>query len=300
MRRTDSGIFYVERAQGPVAPVIFDSPHSGQSYPKDFDYLVPDEVIRCAEDMFVDELFGDAPYHGAILLAALFPRSYIDPNRALCDLDEELLDEPWPEPLLPGEKTRQGHGLIWYTCPPDLQIYNRKLTGKEVRRRIDNYYLAYHGALGKSFDRLHHQFGHVWHVNCHSMPTFGLSATPGNRSIRRPEFVLGDRDGTTCEPEFTSLICKTLESFGYSVRINSPYKGVELVRAFSNPAAGRHSIQIEVSRALYMDESTFEQNDGFEELKSNLSRLAGVVCSYAREKATNSDGAVLSNPQTVR
>ena len=291
LRRTNPGVLYVEQARRPAAPVVFDSPHSGQTYPDDFDYVVPREVIRCAEDMFVDELFGGAPRHGAVLLAALFPRSYIDPNRSLCDLDAELLDSPWPEPLEPGEKTRQGYGLIWHTCPPDLRMYKRKLTGEEVRKRIDDYYLAYHSTLDASLKRLHRRFGHVWHINCHSMPTFGVTTSPNGRRLRRAEFVLGDRDGTTCEPDFTALIRETLENFGYSVRINSPYKGVELVKAYSNPDVGRHSIQVEISRALYMDETTFEQTRGFEGLKSNLSKLAAVVCAYAREKTANGSAA---------
>ena len=287
LRLTNPGILYVEQARRPAAPVVFDSPHSGQTYPDDFDFVVPQNIIRSAEDMFVDELFAGAPRHGAVLLAALFPRSYIDPNRSLCDLDAALLDAPWPDPLEPSERTRLGQGLIWYTCPPDLQIYKRKLSEAEVRKRIDDYYLAYHSTLDTSLKRLHRRFGHVWHINCHSMPAFGVATSPSGRRVQRAEFVLGDRDGTTCEPEFTTLIREVLENFGYSVRINSPYKGVELVRAYSDPDDGRHSIQIEISRALYMDEMTFEQTNGFAELKSNLSKLAAVVCNYARTVAAN-------------
>jgi N-formylglutamate amidohydrolase len=287
LRKTNPGVLYVEQARRPAAPVIFDSPHSGQIYPDDFDCIVPKQVIRCAEDMFVDELFEDAPLQGAELLAALFPRSYIDPNRALGDLDARLFDFRWPEPLEPGEKTRRGHGLIWHTCPPDLRMYDRKLTEEEVRRRINDYYLVYHGALDASLNRLHRKFGHVWHINCHSMPALSATLQPGDPPARRAEFVLGDRDGTTCAPEFTELVRETLEGFGYLVVINSPYKGVELVRAYSDPDEDRHSIQIEICRSLYMDESTFVQSDGFEKLKANLSQLAAVICAYAREKSAN-------------
>ena len=239
------------------------------------------------KDMFVDELFEDAPLQGAVLLAALFPRSYIDPNRSLSDLDTRLFDFLWPGPLEPGEKTRRGHGLIWHTCPPDLQMYDRKLTEDEVRRRIDEYYLAYHGTLDASLNRLYRKFGHVWHINCHSMPTISAAMLPGDPRSRRAEFVLGDRDGTTCAPEFTALVRETLEGFGYSVVVNNPYKGVELVRAYSDPDKDRHSIQIEISRSLYMNESTFLQTDGFDKLKKNLSQLSAVICSYARGKLGN-------------
>jgi len=257
-------------------------------YPEDFDHIVPKQVIRCAEDMFVDELFEGAPLQGAVLLAALFPRSYIDPNRSLSDLDTRLLDFLWQGSLEPGEKTRRGHGLIWHTCPPDLQMYDRKLTKDEVRRRIDEYYLAYHGALDDALNRLYRKFGHVWHINCHSMPTISAAMLPGDPRARRAEFVLGDRDGTTCAPEFTVLVRETLEAFGYSVVVNNPYKGVELVRAYSDPDKDRHSIQIEISRSLYMNESTFLQTDGFDKLKANLSQLSAVICAYAREKLANS------------
>jgi N-formylglutamate deformylase len=287
VRKTNPGVLYVEQARRPAVPVVFDSPHSGQTYPEDFNCVVPTEVIRCAEDMFVDELFEGAPLHGAELLAALFPRSYIDPNRSLGDLDARLLDAPWPEPLEPGEKTRRGHGLIWHTCPPDLPMYDRKLTKEEVRRRIDDYYLAYHETLDASLNRLYGKFGHVWHINCHSMPAFSGTMSPGPQRARCAEFVLGDRDGTTCAPEFTTLVRETLENFGYSVRVNNPYKGVELVRAYSDPEVGRHSIQVEISRSLYMDEATFMQTDGFEALKSKLSQLAAVICAYARERSAN-------------
>ena len=109
-------------------PLVLDSPHSGTAYPADFDFAAPFELLRRTEDAFVDELFADAPRHGAPLLAALFPRSYIDPNRSLEDIDPELLTESWPEPIRPGEKARLGHGLIWRLCPPDMNLYIEKLS----------------------------------------------------------------------------------------------------------------------------------------------------------------------------
>lgn len=278
------GVLYIKRANGNSAPVVFDSPHSGADYPEDFDCIAPMEVVRKSEDTFVDELYAAVPDCGASLQAALFPRAYIDPNRSLMDLDPELIDELWPEPLAPSEKTRLGHGLIWRLCPPDYALYDRKLRTTEVRSRIDTYWRPYHQALQGMLDTAQVQFGQVWHINCHSMPAAGVPQQPGIGNGGRIDFVLGDRDGTTCDPEFTKLVASILQGFGYRVRVNDPYKGVELVRAHSDPSNGRHSLQIEINRALYMNELSLERGAGFNTLQTNLTRFATVVCDYARSK----------------
>ena len=278
------GVLYIKRANGKSAPVVFDSPHSGADYPEDFDCIAPMEVVRKSEDTFVDELYAAVPDCGASLQAALFPRAYIDPNRSLMDIDPELIDELWPEPLAPSEKTRLGHGLIWRLCPPDYALYNRKLRTTEVRSRIDTYWRPYHQALRDMLDTAQVQFGQVWHINCHSMPAAGVPQQPGIGNGGRIDFVLGDRDGTTCDPEFTELVASILQGFGYRVRVNDPYKGVELVRAHSDPSNGRHSLQVEINRALYMNELSLERAAGFDTLQTNLTRFATVVCDYARSK----------------
>ena len=284
MRTRIPGVLYIKRSNGNSAPVVFDSPHSGAEYPEDFDCIAPMEVVRKSEDAFVDELYAAVPECGANLQAALFPRAYIDPNRSLMDIDPELIEEPWPDPLAPSEKTRLGHGLIWRLCPPDYALYDRKLRTNEVRKRIDTYWRPYHCALRDMLDIAQQRFGQVWHINCHSMPAAGVPQQPGTGNGGRIDFVLGDRDGTTCDPEFTDLVAATLRGFGYRVRVNDPYKGVELVRAHSDPAKGRHSLQIEINRALYMNELSLERADGFGALYANLTRLAEVLCSYARAK----------------
>ena len=278
------GVLYIKRGNGKLAPVIFDSPHSGADYPDDFDCIAPMGVVRKSEDAFVDELYANVSDCGASLQAALFPRAYIDPNRSLMDIDPELIDEPWPEPLAPSEKTRLGHGLIWRLCPPDYALYDRKLRTIEVRSRIETYWLPYHHALRDMLDNAQSRFGQVWHINCHSMPSAGVPQKPSLGRDGRIDFVLGDRDGTTCEPEFTELVANILQGFGYRVRVNDPYKGVELVRAHSDPANGRYSLQIEINRALYMNELSLERADGFTDLQSNLTRLAMLLCDYARGK----------------
>ena len=278
------GVLYIKRANGNSAPVVFDSPHSGADYPEDFDCIAPMEVVRKSEDTFVDELYAAVPDCGASLQAALFPRAYIDPNRSLMDLDPELIDELWPEPLAPSEKTRLGHGLIWRLCPPDYALYDRKLRPIEVRSRIDTYWRPYHLAVRGMLDTAQVQFGQVWHINCHSMPAAGVPQQPGIGNGGRIDFVLGERDGTTGDPEVTELVASILQGFGYRVRVNDPYKGVELVRAHSDPSNGRLSLQIEIHRALYMNELSLERAAGFNTLQTNLTRFATVVCDYARSK----------------
>ena len=157
---------------GPL-PLIFDSPHSGTAYPPDFGYAAPFDLLRRAEDAFVDELFAAAPVHGASLLAALFPRSYIDPNRHEADLDVSLIDGDWPHALAPTRRSRRGMGLIRRILKNDLPVYDRRLTVAEVRARIDNYHRPYHAELKEMLDAAHGRWGCVWHVNCHSMRALG-------------------------------------------------------------------------------------------------------------------------------
>ena len=217
-----------------LVPLVLDSPHSGVGYPADFRHAAPLEILRAAEDTHVDDLFGAAPTHGATLLAALFPRSYIDPNRHESDIDPDLLAEPWPTELAPGEKTKLGLGLIWRLAQPEVPVYDRKLPVAEIQARIDTYYRPYHAALSAVLDDRHARFGAVWHVNCHSMSARGSAMSPDN-GRERADFVLGDRDGTTCGRDFTDTVFEWLKGRGYQVAINDPYKGVELVRRYSDP-----------------------------------------------------------------
>ena len=266
-----------------AAPVVFDSPHSGTHYPADFGSIAPLAVLRRAEDAFVDELFGSAPRHGAPLIAARFPRIYIDPNRDLIDLDPAMLEGPWPDPLVPSRKTELGVGLIWRIMPPGAPLYDRLLGVEEVRGRIERCWKPYHRAVATALDETHRSFGGVWHVNCHSMPAMGNAASEDG-PVARAEFVLGDRDGTTCETAFTAFVAGELRDLGYQVKINEPYKGVELVRRYSDPAGGRHSLQIEVNRKLYMDEESREKHGGFAALQADLDKLVAAICRYARER----------------
>lgn len=265
-----------------LLPVVFDSPHSGAIYPEDFQHALPRSLVRRAEDAFVNELYEAAPAHGATLLHALFPRAYIDPNRAPDDIDETLLEEPWPDGLDPTSKVALGIGLI-AKREPDGLVYDRKLSIAEVRHRLDQYYWPYHRELLRALDECHDRFAVVWHVNCHSMAAVSTEISPEGPGIERPDFCIGDRDGTTCDRAFTEVVVETLRALGYQVTVNDPYKGVELIRRYGDPTRGRHSLQIEVNRGLYMDEQRIERNGGFADLQRNITRLVGEICEFGRE-----------------
>ena len=273
--------YTLHRPVGEALPLVLDSPHSGEFYPDDFDHLPPRSVVRQAEDTHVARLYRRASALGATLLEANFPRAYIDANRSLGDIDPELLADAWSEPLAPGRKTAQGIGLVWRLARDGSPMYGRRLAAAEVAGRIDRWYRPYHAALDAELDRLHGTFGAVWLLDCHSMPAFGdaRSDDPGRE---RADFVLGDRDGTTCTPEFTALVAATLAEMGYQVAVNDPYKGVEIVRRHGRPAERRHSLQLEVKRTLYMDEATLVPNAGYARLESDLARLVVALATHVR------------------
>ena len=260
-----------------MPPLVLDSPHSGREFPADFDAIVSESELREAEDCYVDELYAAAGELGVPLLAASFPRTYLDPNRHAGDVDLELIEGAWPWEYRPSGKARIGKSLIWRTLEDGRPIYGRKLVPEAVRSRIERFHAPYHRKLQEHLADVHGRFGKVYHINCHSMRCVaGKQSEEGAGSVR-PDFVLGDRDGTTCDPRFTQLVFQVLAGMGYHVKVNDPYKGVELIRAYSDPKAGRHSLQIEINKRLYMDEATLQKNAGFSALQKNLGELLRVL-----------------------
>jgi N-formylglutamate deformylase len=268
---------------GAAIALVLDSPHSGESYPPAFDHAPSRAIVRQAEDTHVARLWRGALDWGATLVEAHFPRAYIDANRSLEDIDPALFDagETWPGPVRLTRKTELGIGLVWRLARGGVPMYARKLRVEEVRARVDACWRPYHAALDAALDERHARFGAVWHLNCHSMPAVGdaLGDDPGRE---RADVVLGDRDGTTCAPAFTALVARSFASRGYSVAINDPYKGVELVRRHGRPAERRHSLQVELKRTLYMDEATLEPNGGYARLERDLREVAGEVARAIR------------------
>ena len=275
----------VRPPQGVVLPLVCDSPHSGTAYPADFGVAVSMALLRRGEDTHVHTLWESFPQHGATLIEATFPRTYIDPNRTEGDINPAMLDGVWPTELHPGPKTLQGLGLIWERISQQGQstpMYDRKLPVAEVQARIDHYWRPYQDAVANAIRWSVDRFGSVWHMNLHSMPS-DVYQRLGVTDKQLADFVLGDRDGTTCAPEFIHLIGDTLQSLGYSVAYNEPYKGVALLEDIGQPHLNRHSMQIEINRRIYMNEDTREPHEGFEPLRQHLQKVMMAVADYVRQ-----------------
>lgn len=268
------------------APLVVDSPHSGRIYPADFAFTCPLPMLRETEDSYVDELIAGATETGAAILMAEFPRSYIDVNRAEDDIDPAVLAEPWPEPLVPSERTLQGLGLIRRLCKSSVTVYREPLPVAEVKRRIEEFYRPYHAALHKMVTGRMAEFGECYLINAHSMP----GQNHERIGTSRPDFVLGDRNGTSCDPSFTRRVRDILQEMGYSVALNDPYRGVEIVRRYGQPEVGQHALQLEINRKLYMNEQTLEKHEGFARLQKNLtaffrSLTSELICETPDRRA---------------
>ncbi|KDP85669.1 N-formylglutamate amidohydrolase [Cupriavidus basilensis] len=283
-RKTGLSPYLLQLPQGERSPLFLDSPHSATSYPADFRPAagLPLALLRQAEDTFVDELYADAPARGIALLCAGFPRSYLDANRGIEEIDEALLDAPWPGPRQETSKTRLGKGLVWRVLDTGEAIYDRKLSVAEVQARIAQYYLPYYAQLQKLADQAIASHGSAWHINCHSMPSEAAQYATEHPGLQHPDFVVGDRDGTTCDTRFTDRVEGVLKEMGYDVWRNHPYKGVEIVRVVGQPAQKRHSLQLEINRKLYMDEVGLVHNAGFGKLKADLNALLDELKAFVK------------------
>jgi N-formylglutamate deformylase len=263
-------------------PLVLDSPHSGIRYPTDFEYACDFALLRKAEDTDVDDLYGDAPALGATLVCAEFPRSYIDPNRRVEDIDIDMIDGRWPHKVDQSPKAKSGIGLIWRLLDKDLPLYSRKLSVAEVEARIASCHVPYWQAVRGAIEHAHATHRKVFHINCHSMPEEAGGLSWVARGTKFADIVLGDRDGSTCAPEFTTMLHDAFRSEGLSVAINDPYKGVELVKQFGKPREDRHSIQIEINRRLYMNEATRERSQNYDALKQALQRVLQKTKAFTR------------------
>ena len=258
-------------------PLIYDSPHSGRNYPADFGSSLPLEMLRRGEDAYVDELISTALTQGVTTLVALFPRSYLDVNRRLDDLDPEMVVD-WPDLQL-GVKSQLGIGLIRKIIIPGLSIYNRKLTKDEILGRQSKYYEPYWNCLRGEISRLVQRWGRVWWVNWHSMKSIGNAATPDGAK-RRADLVISDLDGNASSFEFRQLVEEFFLEKGLSVSVNDPYKGGTLLKELARPSANIHGLQIELNRALYLDEAKVCKTKNFLALQQIIEQLTRKIGDY--------------------
>jgi len=265
-----------------TVPLVFSSPHSGRSYPPDFvaaSRLDP-LTLRRSEDSFVDEIFAAAPSLGAPLLKALFPRAFVDPNREPYELDPSMFDGALPDFANTGSpRVAAGLGTIARVVCNGAEIYDRKLSAGEALARIDTFYRPYHGALGSLLDATADRFGLALLIDCHSMPSVGgpMDKDPG---LRRVDFVLGDCHGASCAPALTDAVAAFLKDEGYVVTRNAPYAGGFTTRHYGRPGDGLHALQIEINRALYMDEASYERKPYFAALAGHMRALVEALTRF--------------------
>lgn len=278
---------HLELPRGAPVPLIVDSPHSGLVYPPDFHPSASRDAIRTTWDAHVDALWAAAPEVGATLLHARFPRAYIDVNRAEDDLDPAVLASPWPTPVAPTDYSRRGMGLVRRLALPDVPMYDAPLSIAAVEHRIVSCYRPYRRALLDAVARARDTFGLVWHVNGHSMKSRG-NAMNVDAGAMRPDLVISDRHGTTADPVHTEWLIEWWRARGFRVQRNDPYQGGDLVRTIGRPAAGVHSIQIEINRALYLDEDRAEPGPGFVEMQQHCRACLVDVAAHLRTLVTAS------------
>lgn len=256
-------------------PVVLASPHSGKVYPRHFveaSRLDP-TLLRRSEDAFVDELFAAAPALGAPLLRARFPRAYLDANREPFELDPAMFEDSLPDYVnTSSPRVAGGLGTIARVVTNGTDIYKGKLRFPEALRRIDTLYRPYHRALERLVEATRERFGVCVLIDCHSMPSIG-GPMDRDAGSQRVDFVLGDRHGRTCAPSLTDLVDETLRGRGYRVARNAPYAGGFTTGHYGQPDAGVQTLQIEVNRALYMDEQRVERSAGLSNLANEMRDL---------------------------
>ena len=261
---------------------VFASPHSGRDYGSTLERItpLPDHAIRSSEDAFVDLLWADAPQHGAPLLAARAPRAFIDLNRSPEELDPALVEGAPRAAQNP--RIASGLGVIPRVVAGGRPIRQGKMSMDEAQARIRDWWRPYHGALRQLLDEARTEFGEALLVDCHSMPREAIETPPRGR---RPEVVLGDRFGAAAVPALLEGIESAFIEAGFVVARNAPFAGAYIVQTYGAPARGRHAVQVEIDRSLYMDEATVRPHSGFDELKERLSGVAWRICALMRPRA---------------
>jgi N-formylglutamate amidohydrolase len=262
------------------APFVFSSPHSGRTYPSVLlaASRLDAHTLRKSEDCYVDDLLLDVPRLGAPLLAARFPRAYLDVNREPYELDPRLFLEAVP-PFANAQSPRVAGGLgtIARIVAENEEIYREPMPIGVAFERIERLYKPFHATLAELLDRTQRQFGYAILVDCHSMPSASLTQPRGSR----PDFVLGDRFGASCHPRLSRLARETLVKLGYNVHQNRPYAGGYITEHYGRPHRGLHALQLEINRALYLDERTLAPTAGFAPLKATLATLASRLFEAA-------------------
>ncbi|MBX9927047.1 MAG: N-formylglutamate amidohydrolase, partial [Hyphomicrobiaceae bacterium] len=277
--------FVVYQPTRQTAPFVWCSPHSGRVYPRQFlDAVRLDPLaLRKSEDCYVDGLVSCVASLGAPLIAARFPRAYLDVNREPYELDPELFDEPLPDYAnTQSARVVGGLGTIARIVADGEEIYARRLPLNAAFERIELLYKPFHAELMALFEKTKRQFGYAVLIDCHSMPSNLMSQHGGPR----PDIVLGDRFGAACNGILSSFVRDRLQRMGYETQMNRPYAGGFITEHYGSPARGFHTLQIEINRALYMNEQTLVRTRGYERLQRDLTALAARLFAELPSLAT--------------
>jgi N-formylglutamate amidohydrolase len=268
---------YLVNAPAPqVAPFILCSPHSGSIYPLDFLKLsrLSPLSLRKSEDCFVDELFMPIATEGVPLIAARFPRAFLDVNREPYELDPELFAEPLPDfANTQSVRVAGGLGTIARIVADGEAIYRTKLPLASGLERVERLYIPFHAALAELIETTRRQFGYAILLDCHSMPSASMAPAGGPR----PDIVLGDRFGASADCKITRFLKDLLAGMGYEVQMNRPYAGGYITEHYGRPARDVHAVQIEINRGLYLNELTLRPTAAFAELQRDLQSLSGPL-----------------------
>jgi N-formylglutamate amidohydrolase len=258
--------FTILRPERHSAAAVLNSPHSGSHYPPAFlaTTRLQATALRRSEDCYVDELFASAPDAGAPLLKANFPRAYLDLNREPNELDPHLIEGPLPRTANASSvRVVGGLGTIPRVVSEGEEIYRRKIPLSEALGRIAQLYEPYHRALGELMAKTRASFGAALLVDCHSMPSTAASS----QNAPLPDVVIGDRHGSTTTAALVERLEHLFRRHGLKVQRNRPYAGGFITECYGRPAKGFHAVQIEINRAIYMNERTLVRHSGFTSLK---------------------------------
>ena len=271
----DQKPYEIRRSGDQTVPFVFNSPHSGRIYPEKFLALscLDSHAIRRSEDYYVDELFEDAADLGAPLLSARFPRAYLDVNREPYELDPAMFDGPVPTFINSNSmRVAGGLGTVPRLVAENMEIYSHRLPVRDALERINDLYRPYHDRLRELLVKTHSAFGYAVLIDCHSMPANAQAS-----SRNRPDFVIGDRYGTSASETLSQLAITILQDLGYSVSRNKPYAGGFITEHYGRPGRGLHALQIEINRGLYVDEKSLEKSAYFSNLKNDLTQFMSYL-----------------------
>jgi N-formylglutamate deformylase len=260
-----SGPFRLDRPARQTVPFVFASPHSGRRYPASLleHSRLDATTLRRSEDAFVDELFANAVNLGAPLLSAHFPRAFLDVNRSMAELDAGMFHGTLEVPVdAPSPRVAAGLGVIPRIVRDGAEIYRGKLDSREADARLSELYKPYHQALAGLMEETRVRFGVAVLIDCHSMPS----------ALSVPDIVLGDRYGASAGPQLTARAEAAFVREGFSVARNTPYAGGYTTILHGRVAAGCHALQIEINRALYLDEDRIAKKASFETVRTRLTR----------------------------